>query len=100
LVPVESVDVLPVATKKINPKYPPAAFQQGIEETVIFRALISEFGNVLDIAFSNPSKTAPAFKKVCDEAVRQWRFLPAKKNGVNVKVWKTFSIAFKKNKTE
>jgi TonB family protein len=100
LVPIETVDVPPVATKKVNPKYPPAAYQRGIEETVVFRALISEFGNVLDVAFLDSSKTAPAFRKSCDEAIRQWRFSPAKKGGVNVKVWKTFSIAFKKNKTE
>jgi outer membrane biosynthesis protein TonB len=48
----------------------------------------------------SPAKTAPAFKKSCDEAIRQWKFSPAKINGVNVKVWKTFSIAFKKNQTE
>ena len=100
MVPIETVDMPPVATKKINPKYPPAAFQRGIEETVVFRALISEFGNVLDIAFVDPAKTALAFKNACDEAVRQWKFSPAKKGGVNVKVWKTFSISFKKNKTE
>ena len=99
LVPIESVDVPPVATKKVNPKYPPAAFQQGLEVTVLFRVLISEFGNVLDVAFLNPKKTAPAFKKACENAVRQWRFSPAHKSGVNVKVWKTFSIAFKKNIT-
>ena len=100
LVPIETVDVPPVPTKKVNPKYPPAAFQRGIEETVVFRALISEFGNVLDVAFVNPDKNTAAFKKSCNEAIRQWRFTPAKKGGVNVKVWKTFSIAFKKNKTE
>jgi len=100
LVPIESVDLLPVATQKVNPKYPPAAFQQGIEAKVVFRALISEFGNVLDIAFLDPSTTAPAFKNACEEAVRKWRFSPAKKSGVNVKVWKTFSISFKKNITE
>jgi TonB family protein len=100
LVPIETVDVPPVPTKKVNPKYPPAAFQRGIEETVAFRALISEFGNVLDVAFVDPDKNTAAFKKSCDEAIRQWRFTPAKKGGVNVKVWKTFSIAFKKNKTE
>jgi TonB family protein len=97
LVPIETVDVPPVATKKISPKYPPAAYQRGIEQTVVFRALISEFGNVLDVAFVDQAKTAPAFRKSCDEAIRQWRFSPAKKGGVNVKVWKTFSIAFKKN---
>lgn len=100
LLPIESVDLPPVATKKISPKYPPAAFRQGLEETVVFRALISEFGNVLDVAFVDPTKTAPAFKKACEDAIRQWRFTPAKKDGVNVKVWKTFSIAFKKNQTE
>lgn len=100
LVPIDTVDVRPVATKKINPRYPPAAFQKGIEATVVFRALISEFGNVLDIAFVDPGKTALAFKNMCDEAIRQWKFSPAKKGGVSVKVWKTFSIAFKKNKME
>lgn len=100
LVPIESVDKPPVATKKVSPKYPPAAFQRGIEQTVVFRALISEFGNVLDVAFLDQAKTAPAFRKACDEAIRQWRFSPAQKGGVNVKVWKTFSIAFKKNKTQ
>lgn len=100
LVPIESVDEPPVAKSKVNPKYPAAAFQRGIEATVAFRALISEFGNVLDIVFVNPKGVAPAFKNACEDAVRQWRFSPAKKNGVNVKVWKTFSIAFKKNKTE
>ncbi len=100
LVPIETVDIPPVATKKINPKYPAYAFQRGIEATVVFRALISEFGNVLDIAFVDTSKSASPFNKACEEAVREWRFSPAKKNGVNVKVWKTFSISFKKNKTE
>jgi TonB family protein len=100
LVPIESVDILPVATKKTNPKYPPYAFQRGIEATVVFRALISEFGNVLDIAFIDTSRSAAPFNKACEEAVRNWKFLPAKKNGINVKVWKTFSISFKKNKSE
>jgi TonB family protein len=100
LVPIETVDVLPVATKKTSPKYPQAAFRRGVEATVVFRALISEFGNVLDVAFVDPTKTAPVFKKACDDAIRQWKFSPAKKGGVNVKVWKTFSIAFKKNQTE
>ncbi len=100
LVPIESVDLPPVTTKKTNPKYPAYAFQRGIEATVLFRALISEFGNVLDIAFIDTSKSAAPFNKACEEAVREWKFTPARKDGVNVKVWKTFSISFKKNKTE
>ncbi len=100
LVPIESVDVLPVAVSKVNPKYPNSAFQRGIEATVEFRALISEFGNVLDIVFVNPGGSATLFHTACEEAVRQWKFSPAKKDDVNVKVWKTFSISFKKKNTE
>lgn len=100
LVPIESVDVLPVAVKKVNPEYPPSAFQRGIEATVEFRVLISEFGNVLDIAFADAGRSLSVFHKSCEEAVQQWKFSPAKKNGVNVKVWKTFSIAFKKKNME
>lgn len=100
LVPIESVDVLPVAVSKVNPKYPNSAFQRGIEATVEFRALISEFGNVLDIAFVDPGRSISLFHAACEEAVRQWKFSPAQKNGVNVKVWKTFSISFKKKNTE
>lgn len=100
LVPIESVDVLPVAERKVNPEYPASAFHRGIEATVEFRALISEFGNVLDVAFSDSGRSLSVFHKACEEAVKQWKFSPAKKNGVNVKVWKTFSIAFKKKNTE
>ncbi len=100
LVPIESVDVLPVAERKVNPEYPASAFQRGIEATVEFRALISEFGNVLDIAFVDSGRSFSMFHKACEEAVKQWKFSPAKKNGVNVKVWKTFSIAFKKKNME
>ncbi|MDH5386436.1 MAG: energy transducer TonB, partial [Candidatus Aminicenantes bacterium] len=100
LVPIESVDVLPVAVSKVNPKYPNSAFQRGIEAMVEFRALISEFGNVLDIVFVNPEGSASLFHTACEEAVRQWKFSPAKKDDVNVKVWKTFSISFKKKNTE
>jgi len=100
LVPIESVDVLPVAERKVNPEYPASAFQRGIEATVEFRALISEFGNVLDIAFVDSGRSFSVFHKACEEAVKQWKFSPAKKDGVNVKVWKTFSIAFKKKNME
>ncbi len=100
LVPIESVDVPPVPVFRVNPKYPPSAFAGGVEQTVVFRVLISEFGNVLDIAFVDSSRVATAFTQACREAVRQWKFRPAQKNGVNVKVWKTFTIIFKKKLME
>ena len=100
LVPIDSVDVLPVAVSKVNPTYPVSAFRRGIEATVEFRVLISEFGNVLDVTFVDSGRSMSVFHKACDEAVRQWKFSPAKKDGLDVKVWKTFSIAFKKKNME
>jgi TonB family protein len=100
LIPIDSVDVLPVAVSKVNPTYPLSAFRRGIEATVEFRVLISEFGNVLDVAFVDSGRSLSVFHKACDEAARQWKFSPAKKDGLNVKVWKTFSIAFKKKNME
>jgi TonB family protein len=100
LVPIESVDVQPVATRKINPEYPKVAYERGIEANVMIKVLISEFGNVLDVTFVGAGNTPTAFEKVCEETVRKWKFRPATKDGMNVKVWKTFSIIFKKNKTE
>jgi hypothetical protein len=72
LVPIESVDVLPVAEKKVNPKYPASAFQRGIEATVEFRALISEFGNVLDVAFVNSGRSFSVFHKPFHSRKKIW----------------------------
>jgi outer membrane biosynthesis protein TonB len=34
-------------------------------------------------------------EKAAEAAVRKWKFQPAKKDGVNVKVWKPIAITFK-----
>jgi len=35
------------------------------------------------------------FEKAAENAVKKWKFYPAQKDGVNVKVWKLISITFK-----
>ena len=37
--------------------------------------------------------------KAAETAVKKWKFEPARKDGVAVKVWKSFVIAFKTEKT-
>ena len=38
-------------------------------------------------------------EKAAADAVRKWKFQPAKKDGVNVKVWKPVVITFKANRS-
>ena len=82
----------PVPTKKIVPSYPLAAKKQGIEGLVIMQALISEKGDVLVV---KPLKGDEMLVSAAKDAVMQWKFTPASKKGVRVKIWYTITIPFK-----
>jgi len=84
--------VIPQAIKKIIPSYPLAAKRQGIEGLVILQALISEKGDVLTV---KPLRGNDMLSTAAMDAVRQWKFEPATKKGVRVKIWYTITIPFK-----
>jgi len=78
-----------------DPAYPPLALQRQIQGTVTVNALISENGDVLQIAVLNSQAKGYGLERATEVAVRKWKFRPATKNGVNVRVWKPLSITFK-----
>ncbi|MGD9344435.1 MAG: TonB family protein [Candidatus Aminicenantes bacterium] len=96
LIPLEDVDIEPEIAKRIDPKYPGVAFQRGIEGKVVINVLISESGDVIETALIKGIPGPFGFNEDCTNAVRQWKFVPAFKDGVKVKVWKTISFTFKK----
>jgi protein TonB len=96
LIPLEDVDIEPEIAKRIDPKYPSVAFQRGIEGKVVINVLISESGDVIETALIKGISGPFGFNEDCINAVRQWKFVPAFKDGVKVKVWKTISFTFKK----
>lgn len=96
LIPLDMVDTLPMAIKKVSPQYPQAALGRGIEETVVIKALISENGDVIKTSVIKVAKSPLGFNRASEKAVKQWKFTPALKDGVKVKVWKSISILFKK----
>ena len=98
IVALSLVDTPPILIKRIQPKYPPSAKSLGIEESVMLNALISENGDVEKTVVIKGGNPQYGFNEASQDAVRQWRFKPAVKNGVKVKVWKPIMIAFKKNK--
>ena len=99
LLPLDQVDVPPALIKRVDPKYPLQAFNMGISGTVIVNALIAETGDVLRTEILQGVKGGYGFEKSAETAVRQWKFRPAEKGGVPVRVWKSMDINFKMSPT-
>ena len=98
LIPLDQVDTPPVVTQKTQPNYPSAAKTMGVEGTVVINALISETGDVIRTSILRKSAqgTTYGFETASEACVRQWKFKPAVKDGVNVKTWKSVAVQFKK----
>jgi TonB family protein len=95
LVDLAAVDDPPKLLKSVEPNYPAQAARFGKEGSVTVNALINESGNVIDTGILKGLKDDMGLEKAAEAAVRKWKFQPAKKDGVNVKVWKPIVITFK-----
>ena len=82
----------PVETRP--PVYPPRCLRMGIEGTVRVRVLVGEDGRVQEVTVGKSSGDA-ALDEAALEAVRYWRFEPAKRDGVPVRAWAVVPIEFK-----
>jgi TonB family protein len=95
LVDLASVTEPPVSIKTVEPVYPPSAQRLGVEGSITVNALIDEKGNVIDTGILKGMQDDKGLGRAAETAIRKWKFVPAKKDGVNVKVWKPFVIVFK-----
>jgi TonB family protein len=99
LLPLDQVDVAPALIKRVDPKYPLQAINMGISGTVVVNALVSETGDVIRTEILRGVKGGYGFEKSAETAVRQWKFRPAEKGGVPVRVWKALDINFRMSPT-
>lgn len=76
-----------------NIKYPKAAKEEGIMGTVFVKALIDNEGNVETVEVERGVDTNLDIAAV--EAVKRTKFIPAVKDGKNVKAEVTIPIKFK-----
>ena len=84
------------AAKLVNhvvPVYPPNAEKQGIEGTVILRAVIGTNGQMLSLSPYNDAD--PSLTSAAMAAVGQWRYQPTLLNGLPVEVVTTITAAFR-----
>ena len=75
------------------PIYPPRCLRLGIEGTVRLRVLVGEDGRPQDAAVRTSSGDAGLDQAALD-AVREWRFEPAKRDGVPMRAWCIVPITF------
>jgi periplasmic protein TonB len=76
------------------PIYPPRCLRLGIEGRVKVRVLVGENGRPQEVTVGESSGES-ALDQAAIEAVREWRFEPAKRNGVAVRAWAIVPVEFK-----
>jgi len=76
------------------PVYPPRCLRLGIEGTVRVRVLVGEDGRPQEVTVGKSSGES-ALDNAAMDAVRTWRFEPARHNGVPVRAWAIIPVEFK-----
>jgi protein TonB len=76
-----------------RPVYPPRCLRMGIEGTVRLRVLVGEDGRPQDAAVRTSSGDTSLDQAALD-AVREWRFEPARRDGVPLRAWCIVPITF------
>ncbi len=88
LVSLMEVDVKPVAISRPAPKL---ARSQKLRQSIIVMALIGHNGNVEKVRMLRKSRSKK-IDSIITQAILNWKYKPAVKDGVKVKVWKTINL--------
>lgn len=83
----------PMATRKVDPKYPLQLMRENVSGTVILYAIIHADGTVGGVRILRG--VDDRIDQFASQAVAQWQFQPATKNGSPVDVEATFQIPFR-----
>jgi len=94
IISLNEVDSLPALIKKFEPDYTPAARNFKVSGKVVLVILISESGDVIETKILQGIKNSYGLNEEAEKSVKRWKYKPAVKDGVRVKVWKTVAIVF------
>jgi protein TonB len=84
----------PVLLSQVTPEYPKMAQRMGVDGEVQVEVLVGPDGAVEDVRVVSVSRTGVGFERATTDAVRQWRYKPATKNNVNVRMWVPVRVPF------
>jgi periplasmic protein TonB len=85
---------LPSGGYQVKPRYPDSARRQGIEGTVSLKVRVTERGVVGEVQVEQ-SAGYPDLDRAAVEAVRRWRFSPARHGNQPVAIWVLIPVTFK-----
>jgi TonB family protein len=85
----------PVVIDRVEPKYPRIAERIRADGVVEAEALIGPDGRVEEIRILGVSHSGVGFEDATEQAVLQWRYKPATKNGVKVRTWVQIRVPFR-----
>ena len=88
------VEQKPTVIKQVNPVYPEIARKAGLTGKVFLKFLVDKNGQVSNVTVL---KGQEIFRQAAIDAILQYRFKPAKKNGKPVSVWMTQPMSFRLN---
>jgi TonB family protein len=86
-------DKAPEVTKQVQPKYPAAAMKDSAEGTVWTKVWIDESGKIAKAELQKSD--AEIFNQAALDAVKQWTFKPAMKDGKAIATWVAIPFRFK-----
>ena len=96
IIPLKDVDKAPVVVSKPAPRiYPNMRTNMAANQTVLFSILINQNGDV-ETAFLLKKSNNAQLNMVLIATIKTWKYTPAIKNGVRVKVWKTVPLIIEK----
>ena len=78
---------------QVKPRYPESARRQGFEGTTLLKIYVSDTGRVEDVLVER-SAGHQDLDLAAMEAVKQWRFEPAKRGKQSVAVWVMLPVRF------
>ncbi|HWL14835.1 MAG TPA: energy transducer TonB [Opitutus sp.] len=82
----------PVPVRTVAPEYPRELKNQGVSGIVMVKVTIDDQGNVAEVSVAKSSNEA--FDKFATEALKKWKFKPAKQDGEAVSMQVTIPIKF------
>jgi len=85
---------IPIKPTHVTPRYPDAARTARATGMVILLAVVTKKGDVDRIQVLREMPGGYGLSKLSVEAVQQWKYIPAKKNGEPVSVWMNITVHF------
>ena len=85
---------IPRGGYQITPSYPASARRLGVEGTALLRVLVDSDGRVGDVVVKQ-SAGHPDLDRAAADAVRHWRFEPARRGADSVAMWVELPVDFR-----